>query len=77
MAEAPKCPIHKSTLRQLSSPLPTKQESLAAGTVVVLECSASGCLVKYSLEVAPDWDGFFKLDESGKPIPLSSAVGEA
>ncbi len=70
MAEAPICPIHKLTLRQLSSPLQTKEESLATGRLAVLECDAPGCPVKYSLEIAPDLGGFFKLDENGKPMPL-------
>jgi hypothetical protein len=51
-------------------PLQTKEESLVTGRSVVLECAALGCPVKYSLEVAPDWGGFFKLDEDGRPTPL-------
>ncbi len=67
MPEPPACPIHKSNLRQLSSPLQTKEESLGEGSsVVVLECDAPDCPVKYSVT----FGGFFKLDENGKPIPL-------
>jgi hypothetical protein len=70
MTQPPTCPIHKSILRKLSSLVQTKEESLARGTLAMLECDVPGCPVKYSLILAPDWDGFFKLDENGKPTAL-------
>jgi hypothetical protein len=66
----PTCPTHKAALRLLSSLLRTKEGSLIQGTFEVLECAMHGCPVKYSLRIAPDSNGFFKLDESGKPVPL-------
>ncbi len=66
------CPMHKSTLRQLSSPLQTKEGSLLTGEFVVMECEAPSCPVKYSMRVAPDWNGFFMLDENGRAVPLPS-----
>ncbi len=67
---SPVCPIHKSELRQLSSPLATKQHSPIEGNLTVLECVTPGCQVKYSLKVAPDWGGFFTLDSNGRPVAL-------
>jgi hypothetical protein len=70
----PTCPTHKSSLRLLSSPLKTKQGSLVQGEFEVLECAVQGCPVKYSLRIAPDWSGFFKLDENGKPVSLTASA---
>ena len=71
MPDPPNCPTHKVKLRQLSSLLTTEEVRLVEGKFTVLECEVPGCPVMYSLEIAPDLDGFFKRGADGKPVPLS------
>jgi hypothetical protein len=66
------CPIHKTEkLAPLSSPIEAKPaESVFQGAVTVLRCAVPGCPVLHSMQIAPDWGGFFKLDADGTPIRL-------
>ena len=74
LKEIPTCPFHKSTLRQLSMPLERTEHNKVMASYVVLGCDVPGCHVLYSLKVAPDWGGFFKLDKDGKAVPLSRSA---
>jgi hypothetical protein len=71
LKEIPTCPFHKATLRQLSTPLDRIEQDEITASYIVLECAVPGCHVLYSVQIAPAWDGFFKLDEDGKVLPLS------
>jgi len=67
-ATKPTCPTHKCEL--VSAVFETQETSELQGRVSGFECPTPGCKVKYSMDVSGDSNGYFTLDENGRPIPL-------
>jgi len=72
--KAPTCPMHKRELIPVTFRSTDTSQIHFSGPG--FECPAPGCRIKYADAIAADADGFFTLDEDGKPIPLNRATSK-